>query len=208
LDIYRSQRKPIRFDSREDDEEYDEKKGCYSEWFCSSTKGLTKLGLTLSIIGILFLVFVAGIIPFIFIFKNNSGNNYGFNKNNLFDYLGSNNNSTNNSNSSIVNVPKRLGIYYGWPSLVQGANGNLTDAAATFSQFDVVVFGDGISSSSHGDHTNTQTIIQSLNTLGKLSFGYIDLGVTTQNLSIAQMQTVVNNWAAMGVKGIMWDDAG
>jgi hypothetical protein len=47
-----------------------------------------------------------------------------------------------------------------------------------------------------------------LNSLGKLPFGYVDMGVTTKNLSISQMQIAVNNWTAMGVKGIMWDDAG
>ncbi|CAF5224305.1 unnamed protein product, partial [Rotaria magnacalcarata] len=86
--------------------------------------------------------------------------------------------------------------------------GNLTAAISIFSQFDLVVFGDGIASPSHGDHTNTQTIIQSLNNLGKLTFGYIDLGVTTQNLTILQMQTTVDEWAAMGINGILWDDAG
>ncbi|CAF3058923.1 unnamed protein product, partial [Rotaria sp. Silwood2] len=116
--------------------------------------------------------------------------------------------SNNNSNSLNVNVPKRLGIYYVWPSLVHGAYGNLTLAINTFSQFDVIVFGDGIASSSHGDHANTQIIIQSLNNLGKLSFGYIDLGVTTKNLSILQMQTTVDDWQAMEIKGILWDDAG
>lgn len=116
--------------------------------------------------------------------------------------------SNGNSNGLNVNIPKLLGIYYGWPSLVQGANYNLTAAVTTFSQFDLIVFGDGISSSTHGDHANTQIIIQSLNNLGKLTYGYIDLGVTTQNLSIQKMQTTVDDWAAMGIKGILWDDAG
>ncbi|CAF2233508.1 unnamed protein product, partial [Rotaria magnacalcarata] len=65
-------------------------------------------------------------------------------------------------------------------------------------QFDLVVFGDGIASPSHGDHTNTQTIIQFLSNLGKLTFGYVDLGITKQNLSILQMQ-------AMGVQCIIYD---
>ncbi|CAF1344096.1 unnamed protein product [Rotaria sordida] len=43
---------------------------------------------------------------------------------------------------------------------VQGTNWNLTAAINTFSQFDVIVFDDGIASSSHGDHANTQIIIQ------------------------------------------------
>ena len=117
--------------------------------------------------------------------------------------------TTASSTSALpVTVPKRLCIYYGWPSLVQGANWNLTAALNTFNQFDLVVFGDGIASPSHGDHANTQTLIQSLNSFSKLTFGYVDLGVTTQNLTTTQMQGIVSNWAAMGVQGIMWDDAG
>ncbi|CAF3525016.1 unnamed protein product, partial [Rotaria socialis] len=72
------------------------------------------------ITGVLFLVIVAAIIPLVFILKNNTGSN-------------------NSSSSSIVNVPKRLGIYYGWPSLVQGVQGNLTAAISIFSQFDLIV---------------------------------------------------------------------
>ncbi|CAF1285513.1 unnamed protein product [Rotaria sordida] len=48
--------------------------------------------------------------------------------------------SNNNSSSLTVKVPKRRGIYYGWPLLVQGAIGNLTQAIDTFSQFDLIVF--------------------------------------------------------------------
>ncbi|CAF3800276.1 unnamed protein product [Rotaria sp. Silwood1] len=139
--------------------------------------------------GVLFLVIIAAIIPLIIILKFNTG-------------------LSNNSTSLSVNIPKRLGIYYAWPSVVHGANGNLTAAIITFSQFDLVVFGDGLSASSHDDHVNTQTIIQSLNNIGKLTFGYIDLGVTTQNLPISQMQTTVDDWAAMGIQWIFWDDAG
>lgn len=107
-----------------------------------------------------------------------------------------------------VTAPKRMAIYYGYPSLVQNASWNVAAATATFSQFDLIIFGDNISYPTHGDHANTQTIIGSLNAMGKLTYGYVDLGVTTQNLSIAQMQTVVSNWSTMGIKGIFWDDAG
>ncbi|CAF4714684.1 unnamed protein product, partial [Rotaria sp. Silwood2] len=42
---------------------------------------------------------------------------------------------SSDSTSLTVNIPKRLGIYYGWPSVVDSANGNLTAAIITFSQF-------------------------------------------------------------------------
>src|SRR5438552_3608566 len=41
-------------------------------------------------------------------------------------------------------APRRLAIYYGYPSLVQGARGDLERAVATFSDYDVIVFGDGL----------------------------------------------------------------
>ncbi|WP_217594651.1 hypothetical protein [Cohnella sp. GbtcB17] len=107
----------------------------------------------------------------------------------------------------IVPLPK-LGVYYGWPSLVNGAAGNLTTAANTFSQFDVLVFGDGIEHATHGDNANTKTIMATLKANGKKVFGYVDLGVSTQNLSIATLQTYVDEWKSMGAYGIFLDDYG
>ena len=116
--------------------------------------------------------------------------------------------TTTTPSADSVKLLKSLCIYYGWPSLVNGASGNLTTAAADFAQFDLIVFGDGIWKDSHGDHINTTAIISSLNTAGKAAYGYIDLGVTTEDLSIAAMQQAVDGWDSMGVKGIFWDDAG
>lgn len=101
-----------------------------------------------------------------------------------------------------------LGIYYGWPSAVNGAGGNVTTATNTFKQFDVIVFADGIEHATHGDHANTATIMTNLKNAGKKVFGYVDLGVSTQNLSIATMKTYVDEWYAMGAYGIFLDDYG
>lgn len=98
-----------------------------------------------------------------------------------------------------VKVPKYLAVYYGWPSLVENSNGNVTKASSWFQQFDLIVFGDGIWKTSHGDHANTQTIITNVKASGKKVFGYVDLGVTKQNLSQTQMQQAVDGWVAMGV---------
>lgn len=102
----------------------------------------------------------------------------------------------------------RLAVYYGWPSLVNGAAGNLTAATNTFNQFDIIVFGDGIEHPTHGDHANTQTIMAALKANGKKVFGYVDLGVSTQNLSIATMKTYVDEWKSIGAYGIFLDDYG
>lgn len=102
------------------------------------------------------------------------------------------------SASSTVKVPKYLAIYYGWPSLVQNSQGNLTKASDWFKQFDLIVFGDGIWKTSHGDHANTAIIISNLIASQKKVCGYVDLGVTTQNLNETEMQTAVDGWFTMG----------
>ncbi|CAF4711662.1 unnamed protein product, partial [Rotaria sp. Silwood2] len=107
-----------------------------------------------------------------------------------------------------VKVPKYLAIYYGWPSLVENSQGNVIAASNWFGQFDVIVFGDGIWKTTHGDHVKTQAIAKNLTSRGKKVFGYVDLGVTTQNLNTNQMQQAVTGWLATGANGIFWDDAG
>ncbi|NQX71364.1 hypothetical protein HQN90_35300 [Paenibacillus alba] len=101
-----------------------------------------------------------------------------------------------------------LAIYYGWPSAVNGAGGNVTTATNTFNQFDVIVFADGIEHATHGDHANTATIMTNLKNAGKKVFGYVDLGVSTQNLSTTVMKQYVDEWYAMGAYGIFLDDYG
>lgn len=99
---------------------------------------------------------------------------------------------------SSVKVPKYLGVYYGWPSLVQNSQGNLTKASDWFRQFDLIVFGDGIWKPSHGDHANTAIIIGNLIADQKKVFGYVDLGVSTQNLTEEEMRAAVDGWSGMG----------
>lgn len=99
---------------------------------------------------------------------------------------------------SSVKVPKYLAVYYGWPSLVANSQGNLTKASSWFQKFDLIVFGDGIWNTTHGDHSNTVVIISNLIAQGKKVFGYVDLGVSTQNLNETQMRTAVDGWSSTG----------
>jgi len=99
---------------------------------------------------------------------------------------------------TLVKVPKYLAIYYGWPSLVEHSQGDVTKAGNWFQQFDLIVFGDGIWKQTHGDHLKTENIIENLINGGKKVFGYVDLGVSKQNLSDAQMREAVDGWSAMG----------
>src|SRR5438874_120140 len=43
-----------------------------------------------------------------------------------------------------ADIPARLAIYYGYPSLVSAANGDVEKAAGVFSKYDVVVLGAGL----------------------------------------------------------------
>jgi hypothetical protein len=75
----------------------------------------------------------------------------------------------------------------------------VTKASILLQKFDLIVLGDGIWETTHGDHIKTKTIISNLIFHGKKVFGYVDLGVSTQNLSEVQMREAVNGWATMGV---------
>ncbi len=104
--------------------------------------------------------------------------------------------------------PHRLAIYYGWPSYMNGAGGNITQALTIFTRFDVIVFGDGIEHPSHGDYTNTVAINDELRNSNIEVYGYIDLGVTTQNLDSVTISTYIDEWITAGASGIFFDDAG
>ena len=97
-----------------------------------------------------------------------------------------------------VTVPKYLAVYYGWPSLVQSSQGDLTKAINWFKKFDLIVFADALLNSSHPDYNKTVIIITNLRAYQKKIFGYVDLGVTTQNLSLPQMYKAVDTWYGMG----------
>ena len=105
-------------------------------------------------------------------------------------------------------APGNLLIYYGYPSLVNGANGNLTKAASTLGSYNDVVLGDTLELSSHPDHSNTTKILASSAMANTKVFGYVDLGVTTQNLSIKTMETDISDWKTTGATGIFLDDFG
>ncbi len=110
--------------------------------------------------------------------------------------------------SEPIAPPRQLCIYYGWPSYVNGANGDSARAAVEFSKCALLVLGDGLELASHPDHSATVSIVANVTGAGREVFGYIDLGVTTQNLTLATMQQYVDLWKAMGASGIFLDDAG
>jgi len=104
---------------------------------------------------------------------------------------------------------RRWAVYYGWPSLVNGVGGDCSRAAAEFSAFRVLVLGDGLHDPAHSDHLRTRRIVAELSARGTtLTYGYVDLGVSTSNHSLETLGAVVLAWADLGAGGVMLDDAG
>ena len=100
---------------------------------------------------------------------------------------------------------KRVAVYYGYPSLVNGAKGDLDKAAQVFNRYHIVVFGDGLEFPG-AEHENVVRLIASLDKQ-VLVFGYVCLG-HTQKLAIPEMQHRVLLWKGTGVEGIFLDEAG
>jgi len=98
-----------------------------------------------------------------------------------------------------------VAIYYGYPSLVNGARGDLSQAAAIFNQYQIVVLGDGLEFPSHADHTSVERLISRLSKT--TIFGYVCIG-SSQNLSAKEVQERVMAWRRTGAKGIFLDEAG
>jgi hypothetical protein len=123
-------------------------------------------------------------------------------------------------------VPARLAIYYGYPSLVNGANGDVDKAASVFSAYDVVILGDGLEFPDHQsgryppgnpeEHQKALRIIAAVRDRrsGTRFYGYACLGeIPSPNgekisLTPGQMEQRVRLWKQMGVTGIFLDEAG
>jgi hypothetical protein len=122
--------------------------------------------------------------------------------------------------AAAVPEPKRLAIYYGIPSLVNGAAGDTGRATAAFAEYDLVVFGDGLefedvvparkpAGAGPLEYARTKTIVARLTTSPRKTavFGYIDLG-RSQQLAIDEIKARVLRWKAVGASGIFYDEAG
>lgn len=133
--------------------------------------------------------------------------------------------------SSIVHTANatalaRLAIYYGYPSLVNGANGDIEKAASVFNAYDVVVLGDGLEFPDRqpgryppGDPEEHQKVLRIIAAVrdrrpGTRFYGYVCLGEMPSpkgekiSLTPAQLEERVTLWKQMGVAGIFLDEAG
>lgn len=110
---------------------------------------------------------------------------------------------------SMGNGLRSLLIYYSPPNVI---NGKFDDnyAAGILARYDDVVLGTGLADPGNAYYTSTVSIIQKLAALSPdtIVWGYINCGVTTGNLSLSALQTQIDQWIAIGAKGIFCDTIG
>lgn len=100
-----------------------------------------------------------------------------------------------------MTLPKKLAIFFGFPSLVNGVT-TIGNAVNVFKKYDLVVFGEGLELNTHSDHDNVISIINHPQMTGKI-FGYVDSTRTTTDF-----QNRVNLLEAMGFDGVYADKFG
>jgi len=128
--------------------------------------------------------------------------------------------------ATVATAAARLAIYYGYPSLVNGANGDVEKAARVFSAYDVVILGDGLEfpdkqsgrypPGDPDEHQKTLRIIAAVRDRGSGTrfYGYVCLGEIPSpkeekiSLTPGQLEERVRLWKRMGVAGIFLDEAG
>lgn len=100
-------------------------------------------------------------------------------------------------------------IYYATLNAINGKFNN-DYAAGVLSRYDDVVLGGGLQEPGHSDYANTTAIMTKVAALNPdtVLWGYVDIGVTTNNYSLAQIQTFIDQWIAIGAGGIFCDDFG
>jgi hypothetical protein len=110
-------------------------------------------------------------------------------------------------------VPKRLAIYYGYPSLVEGADGSVSHAVSVFGRYDVIVFGGRLEVGNPSPDLEIEAplvaqIIQRLRLRPQqpVVYGYVELGRSQP--SDAEIVRRVDGWKRLGADGILLDEGG
>ncbi len=104
---------------------------------------------------------------------------------------------------------RSLLIYYAPPSIMNAKYDN-NYAAAILSRYDDVVLGVGLEDPLSSEYANTSAIVQKTTALSPTTviWGYIDTGVTTGNYPLNTLYTQIDQWIALGARGIFCDVIG
>lgn len=105
------------------------------------------------------------------------------------------------------NGKKSLLIYYGFPIAYNGI-WTTEGVIGEISKFNYFVCGDTYQQPTHGEFASTTAIVNGVRALGTKVYGYVPIGVNTENRSMATLKTAVDQWIALGVDGIFLDEFG
>lgn len=110
------------------------------------------------------------------------------------------------SNVPTADSLRSLQIFYAPPTTINGKF-DVNYAAGTLARYDDVVLGTGLEDPGNAYYADTVSIIAKATALspGTVFWGYIDTGVSTGNLSMATLQTQIDQWITAGAKGIFCD---
>ena len=105
---------------------------------------------------------------------------------------------------------QKLAIYYGYPTLVNDARGEVGKGVKVFAQFSHVVLGGGLEKDGNRlrpKHPDRKIIEQAPETE---FFGYVNLGITNspEPHSMDEIRERIAAWKEMGVAGIFFDAVG
>ena len=103
--------------------------------------------------------------------------------------------------------PKTLLVYFGYPSGINGTF-SVSGAAQEFGGYAYVLWGQGLNDPMHPDHSNAVAIANHAATAQTRFFGYVDIGVSTQNLPMSEIQAQITRWHSMGLDGVHLDNFG
>lgn len=101
---------------------------------------------------------------------------------------------------------RSLMIYYAPPQVINGVYDD-DYAAGILSRYDDVVLGTGLEDPAHPYYASTTAIIARVAELSPQTvvWGYIDPGISTGNFSLATLYAQIDQWIAIGAKGIFMD---
>ncbi|MHA1859992.1 MAG: hypothetical protein ACTSVF_02705 [Candidatus Asgardarchaeia archaeon] len=105
-------------------------------------------------------------------------------------------------------IAKKVTIFYAIPLSVNNV-WDVEKAARYFSYYDIIVFGSGVEDPNDEFHEENREIIRRILKTGKREiFGYLDVGVNTNNFSMREISEIVENWRRVDASGIFLDNAG
>lgn len=114
--------------------------------------------------------------------------------------------------SGIIQRPapklKKLLVYYGFPVAYKGIWSAAGVIAELTANFDYWIVGHTYQDPAHEEYASTMAIMRACRAAGMKIYGYIPLGTSSYNYSIAQMTTITDQWMTIGVDGIFIDEYG